>query len=185
MSDNAAPAPIAPDASALCVSCGLCCNGVLFTNARAEPHEVPAVEAAGLAVSQVGERLQFALPCRHLDDGSCGIYEQRFTKCRTFRCALLKRLDSGEVRLDEAQATVTRAKQMVARVAALDPAAAQAATRAKQRAAGADGAPGADPAARRRLWTESLALDMFLDRMFRNRSMVRFPGRAAPDEGDR
>jgi Fe-S-cluster containining protein len=166
------------------VGCGLCCNGVLFTNGRAQPHEVPVMEAGGLTVEQVGDRTQFALPCRHLTGGGCGIYEQRFTVCRTFRCALLKRVEGGEAGLEEAQATVAKAKAMLARVTAIDPTAATAAARARHRAAGADGAPGEDLAARRRLWTESLALDLFLDRNFRNRSMVRLQRRAAPAEDD-
>ena len=159
------------DASALCVSCGLCCNGILFTNARADPDEVPRLRALGLEVEEKGERLQFRLPCPHHAGGHCGIYDRRFAKCRSFRCALLKRLDAGEVTLAEASATVERAKQMVARVAELDPDAALLRVRAEQRTAG----PSAEAGAQARLWIESVALDLFLDRKFRNNSMFGSP----------
>ena len=173
------------DASVLCVGCGMCCNGVLFTNARAEPDEVPRLRALGLEVEQVrGERLQFRLPCPHHHDGHCGIYSDRFLKCRTFRCALLKRLDSGETGLAEAQATVARAKAMLARVTDLDPAWGQFRMRDEQRSAPAPAEEGEAAARRRRLTIEALALDLFLDRKFRNRKAVAMqPSRRTPEEG--
>lgn len=174
------------DASTLCVGCGLCCNGVLFTNARAEPDELPRLRALGLEVEQVGDRTQFRLPCPHHDDGHCGIYADRFLKCRTFRCALLKRLDSGEASLAEAQATVAQAKTMLARVTALDPAAGQFRVRAEQRAVPPPAGEGEDVAVRRRVLIESLALDLFFDRKFRNRKAIVMDGsRHRPDGGDR
>jgi hypothetical protein len=160
------------DVSSLCVGCGLCCSGVLFTNVRAEPAEVPRMRALGVEVEQGrGDRLQFRLPCPHHDDGRCGIYADRFLKCRSFRCALLKRLDSGEETLAAAQATVAQAKAMLARVTALDPAAGQFRRRLEQRAAPPPEG-GEDAALRRRLLIESLALDLFFDRKFRNRKAI-------------
>jgi hypothetical protein len=173
------------DASTLCVGCGLCCSGVLFTNARAEPDEVPRLKALGLEVEQGrGERLQFRLPCPHHDDGHCGIYADRFLKCRSFRCALLKRLDAGEVALGEAQAVVSQAKAMLARVTQLDPAAAQFRVRTAQRAEPAAAEAGEDAARRRRLLIESLALDLFFDRRFRNRAAVRMDRSRGKSEGE-
>jgi Fe-S-cluster containining protein len=173
------------DASTLCVGCGMCCNGVLFTNARAEPDEVPRLRAHGLEVEQVrGERIQFRLPCPHHHDGHCGIYSDRFVKCRTFRCALLKRLDSGETNLAEAQATVAQARTMLARVTDLDPAWAQFRMRDEQRAAPAPAEEGEAAARHRRLTIEALALDLFFDRKFRNRKAVAMQRSRAPSEGE-
>ena len=174
------------DASTLCVGCGMCCDGVLFTNARAEPEEVPRLRALGLEVEQRGDRTQFRLPCPHHDNGHCGIYADRFVKCRTFRCALLKRLDAGEVGLAEAQATVAQARSMLARVTALDPAAGQFRERAEQRKASPPAGPGEEDARRRRVLIESLALDLFFDRKFRNRkAIVMDRSRHHGDGGDR
>ncbi len=181
--------PAAPmsDASTLCVNCGMCCNGVLFTNARAEPDEVARLREHGLVVEQVRPgRTQFRLPCPHHHEGHCGIYSDRFLKCRTFRCALLKRLDEGETSLAEAQATVARAQAMLARVTALDPGASQFLERTEQRAQPAPAGDGEDAARRRRVRIESLALDLFLDRKFRNRkAIVMNQQRRSADEGDR
>jgi uncharacterized protein len=175
------------DASTLCVGCGMCCDGVLFTNARAEPDEVARLRELGLDVEQVREgRTQFRLPCPHHHEGHCGIYADRFLKCRTFRCALLKRLDSGETTLAEAQATVAQAKAMLARVTALDPAAGQFRTRAERRAGPAPAGDGEDSARRRRVLIESLALDLFFDRKFRNRKAIAMDqSRHQADGGDR
>jgi hypothetical protein len=170
--DSAASEPLS-DASALCVDCGMCCNGVLFTNARAEPDEVPRLRALGLEVEQVrDDRLQFRLPCPHHHEGHCGIYSDRFLKCRSFRCALLKRLDSGETTLAEARATVAQARTMLGRVTALDPGSAHFRERVRQRSEPAPADEGEDAALRRRLLIESLALDLFFDRKFRNRKAV-------------
>lgn len=170
------------NASALCVSCGLCCNGALFTNAKAEPEEVPLLRALGLEVAQAGDRLQFGLPCRYNVEGCCTIYDQRFTKCRTFRCALLKRLDTGEVSLPEALETVGKAKRMLDALVAIDPEAGLAAVRAARRRLGPPRAADAGSARKARLWIDSLALDMFLDRAFRNRKTVDFQTSAAATE---
>lgn len=185
LSGSAEPAAGAmSDASTLCVGCGLCCSGVLFTDARAEPDEVPRLKALGLDVEQVrGERLQFRLPCPHHDDGRCGIYADRFLKCRTFRCALLRRLDEGEVGLGEAQSIVSQARIMLARVAELDPAAAEFRVRAEQRAAKRPAETGEAAVSRRRLLVGSLALDLFLDRWFRNRPAVRMEPLGRKPEG--
>lgn len=174
------------EASTLCVGCGMCCDGVLFTNARAEPDELPRLRALGLEVEQVRERTQFRLPCPHHHEGHCGIYSDRFLKCRTFRCALLKRLDSGETTLSEAQATVAQAKAMLARVTALDPAAGQFRERVRQRSEPAPGGGSDDEVRRRRVLIESLALDLFFDRKFRNRkAIVMDQSRHVADGGDR
>jgi uncharacterized protein len=179
--------PPMSDASSLCVSCGLCCNGVLFSNARAQPEEVPRLRELGLEVEQVrGDRLQFRLPCPHHHEGHCGIYSDRFVKCRTFRCALLKRLDSGETSLADARATVEQARKMLARVTDLDPAWAQFRVRSQPPAPPAADETAEETDRRRRLKIEALALDLFFDRKFRNRKAVAMePARRSPDGEER
>jgi uncharacterized protein len=182
--EEAAAEPMS-DASSLCVSCGLCCNGVLFTNVGVEPFEVPKLQALGQEVERGrGDRLQFRQPCPHHHEGRCGIYAERFLKCRTFRCALLKRVEAGEAGLAEARATVAQAHTMLARVTQLEPAASQFRARAKLRAAPAPAGGEEDAARRRRLLIESLALDLFFDRKFRNKKAVAMErSRGAAEEG--
>ena len=167
----------AADAQKLCTSCALCCTGVIFPNAQADADEVPRLESAGLTVERFGDRLQFRLPCHHNVEGRCAIYDDRFKTCRMFRCALLKRLEAGEVALPEALAKVAHAKTIVARVAALDPHSALAGHRIARRAEGVPTGEDDDPAAR--LWLEGMALDVFLDSNFRNKAILKS---GQPDE---
>jgi hypothetical protein len=157
------------DASALCVSCGLCCTGAIFTDVGLGPEEAARLRGLGGPVEQVGERLQLVFPCPHHSSGSCGIYSDRYLNCRKFRCALLKRLDAGEVTVGEAQATVAQALKMLARVTEIDPAAAKYSVRRANRAVAPGGGEGVD---RGRLLIESLALDLFFDRKFRTRKSI-------------
>src|SRR4051812_22789158 len=173
--DESVAAMNQPDASNLCVSCGLCCNGVLYSNIKAERDEVPRLEAAGHPVEQLGERFQFHPPCHHHIDGRCSIYATRFTKCRTFRCALLKRLDAGEVSLTEASAAVVKSKEMVGRIARLDPNLALLTHRVTLRRDALSPSESGKPGATEKLF-ESVALDMWLDRTFRNKPVINFQG---------
>jgi uncharacterized protein len=177
-----AEGPLA-DASALCLGCGLCCNGVMFSQVRAEPSEAPKLRETGLEVERIGDRLKFRLPCPLHHEGQCGIYSDRPQRCRTFRCALLKRLDSGETTLAEARATVGQARKMLARVTELDPASAQFGERARLRAEPL-AADGENAGLRRRVMIESLALDLFLDRNFRNRKAVEMESSRPKAEGE-
>jgi hypothetical protein len=109
------------DGSALCANCGLCCDGTLFDQARAEETELTRLAAAGLQVFHAQGRDRFRLPCPALDGACCTIYANRFAICRSFRCALLRRLDAGEVDLGQALKTVGAAKALLARIEARAP----------------------------------------------------------------
>ena len=83
----------------LCIECGLCCNGVMFSIVALQPGEsAKALGALGLRV----KRGTFTQPCAALDGLCCTIYEQRPVRCRLFECQQLQRIADG--RLTEAQA---------------------------------------------------------------------------------
>lgn len=170
-SDEALSPVFTPGASDLCVNCGLCCNGVLYSTVEVEPEEVTRLKAAGHAVDQIGKRLQFHQPCHHNDDGRCIIYATRYITCRTFRCALLKRFDAGEVELSKALEAVAQAKAIVVRVATMDPQSVLVTTRVARRQVGAPNQESGNFEAIK-LWLESLALDLYLDRTFRNKPVL-------------
>jgi hypothetical protein len=128
------------------------------------------MQALGLKVEEVGERLQFRLPCPRHGESGCSIYGERFTKCRTFRCALLRRLDAGETSLERAMQSVETAKQMLRRLVERDAGAALMRYRAKWRRE--EPPKDEDGGEARRLWLEMLAFDVFLDRSFRNKATV-------------
>ncbi len=170
-SDEAVSPVFTPDASDLCVNCGLCCNGVLYSTVQVEPEEVTRLEVAGHAVDQIGKHLQYHQPCHHNDHGRCTIYATRYLTCRTFRCALLKRFDAGEVDLSKALEAVAQAKAIVVRVATIDSQSVLLETRVARRQVGTlKQESGSSEAIK--LWLESLALDLFLDRTFRNKPVL-------------
>ena len=107
--------------TAPCVGCGLCCDGTLYTRARAEPEEESRIEELGLELVSFEGVRYFRLPCAHYGCGQCTIYDQRFARCRSFRCALLRRYQDGEISLGEARDKVETARQLVAGLAETDP----------------------------------------------------------------
>ncbi len=103
----------AQDLSALCVACGLCCDGSLFRFLPVEPSELPQYRALALPVVTQSGRLAMQLPCSKLESRCCTVYEQRPPGCRTFVCHLGRRLELGEVGFPEALATVREAQRRI------------------------------------------------------------------------
>ena len=99
--------------SALCVECGLCCDGTLFRFLPVEPSEVGQHEALGLPVVTQSGRLAMPLPCSKLEVRCCTVYEKRPPGCRAFVCHLGRRLELGDVAFPEALATVHEARRLL------------------------------------------------------------------------
>jgi len=148
-----------------CVGCGLCCNGTMNGLARVHDGEKDRIAALGVGFTTIGEKSWFHLPCPAVTaEGGCGMYQDRFTICRSYRCSLLQRYQSREITLEEAQGKVRAARKLVAEVAAEDPEAAI--ERRRQEIASALGGSSPDAAGRSRLM-KIMMLEMFLDRWFR------------------
>ena len=160
--------------TAPCVGCGMCCTGVLYGRAEVQPGEEPALAAAGLRLMPDEEKTYFRLPCHHESGGRCTIYENRFTICRTFRCALLRDYQAGAIGSDEAKEKVRTSLDLVRQVMASDPEAklfvARTALR-RQLAVEVTTARGEERAAIGRRLLAMTALDAFLERWFRNKKM--------------
>jgi Fe-S-cluster containining protein len=168
----------APDGSALCADCGLCCNGTLYSNAKAAPDELERLAAAGMPAEEIRGRMEFRLPCPKLEGAHCTIYQERFTICRTFQCALLRRYLGGEVALEEALGLVGKVKELSAKVTAEEPSAATLRPRMELARATASWAEEKEPAERLRKARLSLnltALHLLLDRNFRNKKDAAHP----------
>ncbi|HEX7861643.1 MAG TPA: YkgJ family cysteine cluster protein [Verrucomicrobiae bacterium] len=83
------------DASSLCVECGLCCDGSLFSEVElASDDEGAALESVGLQIedSDDDEPAVLMQPCGALCGTRCSIYAQRPECCRTFECKVLRNL---------------------------------------------------------------------------------------------
>ena len=96
--------------STLCLRCGLCCDGTLFTHVPLQRTEAGPLKALGLPVKEREDGTPI-LPqrCAALDGRTCTAYAQRPAGCRRYHCNLFSALSEGEVSLEEALSTVDRA----------------------------------------------------------------------------
>ena len=114
---GAVPGQTVHAVDALCRSCALCCNGVLFADVRLQAGD----DAARLAALNVplqgrGARPRFAQPCSCLEGKLCRIYGDRPVRCRTFECRLLKRAIGGDVTERVALKTIRQARACAEKV---------------------------------------------------------------------
>ena len=105
-------------AEALCLACGLCCNGVLFKDVELrDGDDAVRLESLGLLVERLKRKVRFPQPCSALcADNRCRIYADRPVRCREFECALLKGVSAGRVSNSEALRTIRIARHRSAKV---------------------------------------------------------------------
>ena len=111
----------APDLSAICVSCGLCCNGTLYHVApltRAEYDNLIAV--LDLELDSKGQAF-LQLPCAALEGTACTRYETRMNICRDYHCGVLEKVADGTLDQEAAVAIVAQARVLAGRLADLMP----------------------------------------------------------------
>ena len=98
---------------AVCVTCGLCCDGTLFGHAELNPGEKGQLpDLIEQNVFMIGEKDYFRLPCLYFS-GRCTIYESnRAFVCGSFRCRLLSDMADGKVSPEDALETVREARLM-------------------------------------------------------------------------
>lgn len=99
--------------SALCVECGLCCDGSLFRFLPVEPEDAQRHRALSLPVVTQSGRLAMPLPCAKLEQRCCSVYAQRPPGCRGFVCHLGHRLEQGELGFPAALALVREAQRRI------------------------------------------------------------------------
>lgn len=154
--------------SALCTECGLCCAGALHKAAVLDADEIADARALGLPVLE-REKPGFALPCPRLAGTFCTIYESRPRVCSRYKCQLLQNLEAGAIELDEALDKVSTAKSLRRQVEAVMP---EGMTLPQARELGrASMVAGADDATApgdKRLVLQTAALELYLDKHFRN-----------------
>ena len=126
---------------AICLACGLCCDGTLFGDVRLQPGDDPAAfKALGLPVAapprargevskaasrgKVGTKIpipgaKLVQPCAAFDGCRCRIYSSRPIYCREFECALLKKAKAGEVSAPDALRIIRKSRRRVEAVLAM------------------------------------------------------------------
>jgi Fe-S-cluster containining protein len=108
------------DGSQLCVACGICCDGILFSSVTiTDPSEAERVRAHRIPVHVVDERHFFDQPCSALGDKGCSIYTERPLLCHAYRCLLLKQVDAGTMALADALRIVEDARKREVEIRAM------------------------------------------------------------------
>lgn len=100
--------------STLCLACGLCCDGNLFTQVPLRAGEVEPIRRRGLPVLERPQGVALRQRCGALDGCRCDIYEDRPAACRDYRCMLLTALAEDEVSLRDALVIVEQAHALLA-----------------------------------------------------------------------
>ena len=113
------PSTLANQASELCLACGMCCNGVLHKVAYLAPQEISFAESLGLTTHSSPEKSTFQLPCPCWQKGRCRVYPLRPNVCDTYRCKLLRGLDTQEITLDTALTHVRQAQVLIEEIEAI------------------------------------------------------------------
>ena len=139
----------------LCLECGMCCDGTLFTHVALKPDEAKRIGIDGV----------IRQPCPQLGaDRKCGVYAQRPRGCSTFVCMLGRALEDGEVGFDEALGLVREGQALRLRIDALVPGHGSAISKARQYEAHGPDAEVAVKVREARRALEALSLRHFLGR---------------------
>jgi Fe-S-cluster containining protein len=87
----------------LCLSCGLCCNGLLFKDLPLTEEElIPFVELKPKTEKR-GSGLFLSLPCIAWEsDKGCTKYNDRPKVCRDFKCKVLVKYENKELTYEQA-----------------------------------------------------------------------------------
>jgi uncharacterized protein len=102
-------------AEKLCLSCGLCCNGVIFADVQVQAGDDVARLHALKLLKRAGA-MKFPQPCAMHDGCRCAIYTERPKYCREFECLLLQDAEAGRVSEAEALRVIKNARKKAARV---------------------------------------------------------------------
>lgn len=165
------PPPDPQREPSICLGCGICCDGTLYSRAKVAPGEEEKIAGYGLHLFEFRDKTYFRQGCRLFRSGACTIYEDRFTICRTFRCRLLRKVEEGRIAAPDARQIIARALDARARVAEREPGAVLDINRARIRDELSRQLEDANPPDKLSLGARLLsivALDELLDRHFRN-----------------
>lgn len=104
------------DATALCLACGICCEGVLHNHAHAVPEELERIEHLGISLFEKRDYPAFALPCPCHLDRRCTVYDQRPRACGAYKCSLLQEAQRGARPFGEAHRIVDQVREVMGRI---------------------------------------------------------------------
>ena len=90
--------------SKICVQCGMCCDGTLFTKARIKNSEDELLaKSLGLNIFSTSDsKIFFEQPCQ-LFNKTCTSYENRPHVCSKFICDPLQKVRANDITFDDAE----------------------------------------------------------------------------------
>ena len=106
------------EATELCLACGLCCTGHLFSWVRLKANELTPLEKLGLPVIRNDPHQRgFTQPCP-MWNGSCKIYDSHNYPrgCDSYKCKLLREMLDESVALEDALEVVAETQEMIRKV---------------------------------------------------------------------
>ena len=93
----------------LCLTCGICCDGTLFSNVFLKPDDdITVLETIGVTIVSDREFNILKLPCA-AHKGACVAYQHRPQRCREYKCELLKRFERYDISYEDALRIITKA----------------------------------------------------------------------------
>jgi hypothetical protein len=98
--------------SQFCLTCGLCCNGVLHAYTSIHPNEVDLARSLRLTVVPRKGALGFKQPSRLYQNQRCSRYLRRPSSCKDYQCALFQKLLAGELKTETAVQIILRSKEL-------------------------------------------------------------------------
>ena len=107
--------------SSICVGCGLCCDGTLFSHLGVvdESDLVAPLRALGVEIIAEADPPVFELPCPAFDGTCCSIYELARPKaCSWFECDVSTAVSAGEMAWADARVLIEETKRLRDRVRA-------------------------------------------------------------------
>jgi Fe-S-cluster containining protein len=110
------PVTGASAADALCMQCGLCCDGTFYGSVVIATEERPRLEKVGLRVLQHDGGMAMPQPCVALGGCLCSVYQARPAACSQYECTLRKRVVAEACSLDEAIAKVAKMRELLATI---------------------------------------------------------------------
>jgi Fe-S-cluster containining protein len=110
-------AGLAEEATRLCLSCGLCCQGVLFSHVNLDVHETELTDRFDLPeYPDPDGQPAFRLPCKCYQEDRCSIYALRPRICRNYQCKLLQKLLRADISFEQSQEIIQTARRLVAQL---------------------------------------------------------------------
>src|SRR6476646_6807255 len=106
------------DADALCLDCGLCCDGTFYGSVVIAPAEKARLGRVGLEVIQHDGALAMPQPCSALRGCLCNVYADRPSACAAYECLLRKRTVAGERTPSEARETIAKMRELLVTIRA-------------------------------------------------------------------